>query len=126
VVEDTEKMTVRWEDDALLVRLSGPEVTRSDYVQELGCELLDLLDENDPSDLILDFRDIELLSSRMLGILVRLLKRTRETGTRLRLCCIQPRILHILELTNLDSVFDIHSTAEEALNDHEAQNKRIQ
>ena len=108
-------MTIGRVGDFTVARLEDQEITLPEHVQELGEEIFEVLDEADPPDLLIDFREVELLSSRMLGILVRLLKRARQKDGRLRLCCIQPPILHILDLTNLNKVFDIYEDVEEAI-----------
>jgi anti-sigma B factor antagonist len=108
-------MTVRQLGDATVVELKEREITDETLLWNLEKELLEVLEEHEASDLIIDFSEVHMLSSRMLGTLVRLLKRARETGGRVRLCSIQRRILHILELTRLNEVFEIFPDAESAL-----------
>lgn len=65
--------------------------------------------------LILDFDRVRFLSSHALGILVALRKRVDAAGGSLRLCCLAPDLLQLLQLTNLDRVFVISETRQEAL-----------
>ena len=113
--QKSERMTVRHLGEATVVELKEREITDEVLLWTLERELLEVLEEHEPSNLIIDFSEVHMLSSRMLGTLVRLLKRARETGGRVRLCSIHRRILHILELTRLDEVFEIFPDLESAL-----------
>ena len=98
-----------------VVRLTGPRITDQVYINELGDELVALLEKSDPPDLLIDLEDVEFLSSSMLGKLIRLLKRTRQRKGRLRLCSIRPSIREVFEITQLHKVFEIYPDAQEAL-----------
>jgi anti-sigma B factor antagonist len=57
--------------------------------------------------LLLDCAAVEFMDSSGLGALVMALKQTRASGGRLALCQINDQIKMLLELTDMESVFEI-------------------
>jgi len=65
--------------------------------------------------LIVEFSGLDIIDSAGLGELVVVHMWTRASGCSLKLAGANDRILHLLELTNLARVFDIHPTLQDAL-----------
>lgn len=65
--------------------------------------------------LLVDLDRIEFLDSFGLGVLVGALRRARTHDGALALVCSQSRVLHLLEVTGLDAVFDIAASPAEVL-----------
>lgn len=78
-------------------------------------ELFSLADRNPQVKMVLDFSNVEHLSSRALGTLISLMKRVRTGGGELALCSIADRIFDVFKITRLDTAFDIHRTPEAAV-----------
>jgi anti-sigma B factor antagonist len=115
MAESQPKFTVSKAGQATVVHLAGPRITDQVYINELGDELVAVLERAQPPDLVVDLKAIDFLSSSVLGKLIRLLKRTRQAGGRLRLCSIRPAILEVFEITQLDTVFEIYTDVDEAI-----------
>lgn len=115
MAESQSKFTISRVGQATVVKLAGPRITDQVYVSELGDELIAVVEAAEPPDILIDLNDVEFLSSSVLGKLIRLLKRIRETNGRLRLCSIRPSILEVFEITQLHKVFEIYPDADEAL-----------
>jgi anti-anti-sigma factor len=81
----------------------------------LGDELHAIVRCPDCSRLVLNFSNVVLLSSAMLGKLVSAEKMMAEKGGTLRLCEIGPELRMIFTFTRLDHVFDIRETESDAL-----------
>lgn len=114
--QDQPKFTTKKVGLTTVVRLVGPRITEPVYISELSDELLAVLETAHPRDLLLDLDEVAYLSSSVLGkVLVRLLKRTRDMGGRLRLCSIRPSIREVFEITRLVNEFEIYHDANEAL-----------
>ena len=113
--ESQHKFAVNRVGETTLVTLIEPRITDQVYINELGDELVEVLDRATPPDLLIDLKRVEFLSSSVLGKLIRLLKRARQCDGRLRLCSIRPSIFEVFEITQLDKVFEIYSDADEAL-----------
>ena len=77
--------------------------------QELG-----RLVPDDPC-IVLDLSGIEFLDSSGIGLLVRLLNRTRAAHGDLKLCALPDRVRELLRITKLAGVFDAHAAESDAI-----------
>jgi anti-sigma B factor antagonist len=64
---------------------------------------------------VIDLAKVDFMDSSGLVPLVKGLKEARQSGCRLVLCNVQAPVRLVLELTQLDSVFEIFNTYEEIL-----------
>jgi len=64
---------------------------------------------------LLDVGEVTFLDSAGVGLLVRLLHRTRRASGDLKLCRVPPRLAEVLRITKLAGVFDVHATEGEAI-----------
>jgi anti-anti-sigma factor len=67
--------------------------------------------------LILNFGNVERLSSAVLGSVVALNRAVRRTGGRLVLCAVRPDLSHLFTITRLDRYLDLYPSEGEALQD---------
>jgi anti-sigma B factor antagonist len=65
--------------------------------------------------IIVDLAELEFIDSCGLGVLVRVLRWTRECGGDLSLAAPQHRVSRILEITGLIDVFPVYSSVEQAM-----------
>jgi len=65
--------------------------------------------------IVLDGTEVTFIDSAGVGVLVRLLHRTRGASGDLKLCCLPRRVAEVLRITRLDGLFDVHTTEEEAI-----------
>lgn len=65
--------------------------------------------------LLLNFGNVEHLSSAALGMLITLDKLVKEKKGRLKLSNINRQIYEVFKITRLNKLFEIHDTADEAL-----------
>ena len=90
----------------------------ADFVYEDNEKLMKSFDQllNDGhKKIILDFVTTNYISSLILASLVYVHKKAIEMGGALVLCNIKNRVKEIFTMTNLDKVFDIVPTKEEAI-----------
>jgi len=80
---------------------------------QLKQEIVNLTDTG-VKHIIIDLSKVEYLDSTGLGVLIGALKRLREVEGNLALVGPGMRILRIFEITGLDKIFDIYSSADEA------------
>ena len=77
-------------------------------------QIEDFLDA-DKNKIILNLKEVSYCDSFGLGWLVAAFKATRERGGDLKLLRLSQQIQDLLDLTKLSTVFDIHTSEEEAL-----------
>lgn len=77
-------------------------------VSHLGTEILEYVQRYPGLNLLLDFSQVNYLSSVVLTELLRVKRAVDETDGRLRLCGMGSTIREVFAITNLDRVFSIH------------------
>ena len=99
-------------ENTTLIHLKGK--LDSSVAQEFYAEMISLVNSKNRHYLF-EMSGVELVDSMGLGTLVRIYKRIIESDGALRLANLPPFILEIFQFTDLDSVFQICETTEEAL-----------
>ncbi|MCO5310553.1 MAG: STAS domain-containing protein [Austwickia sp.] len=83
-----------------------------------AAKLRDALDRvlaDGESRLVVDLRGVSFMDSTGLGILVGRLKVVRARRGSMRLVCVAPRMLRVLDITGLDTVFPLHESLADAV-----------
>lgn len=102
--------------DVAMVDFVGPQLMYStDLVMEVGKELKTVIEGRDPAKLLLDFRNVQYLSSGMLAQLARLSREIEATGGQFKLCGLGPVLRDALRIGQFDPHFAIYDTTEAAL-----------
>jgi anti-sigma B factor antagonist len=81
---------------------------------DLKEQMLQLFDEG-KCNLIIDLSAVRFVDSSGLGALVSGFKNASAREGSLKLCCLQPQVRSMFELTRLHRVFEIFTSVEEAL-----------
>ncbi len=82
---------------------------------DLKEKMLQLFDEGKCS-LVIDLSAVRFIDSSGLGALVSGFKNASAREGNLKLCCLQPQVRSMFELTRLHRVFEIFTNQDEALN----------
>jgi anti-anti-sigma factor len=77
--------------------------------------LLELADKEPGQKIILNFQNIQILSSAPIGTLVNLRNQLNSSGGSLALCRLDADIREILQLTRVEDLFSIFETEQEAI-----------
>src|SRR5262245_53124897 len=91
--------------DVTVVDLGDWKILDLDNMVSVKEQVLWLLRQDIPKKILLNFSNVEYLSSAALGVLITLNKALHEGGGRLILCNIDPQIYEVFEITKLDKVF---------------------
>ncbi|NOY13770.1 MAG: STAS domain-containing protein [Deltaproteobacteria bacterium] len=81
---------------------------------DLKEQMLQLFDEG-KCNLLIDLSEVRFVDSSGLGALVSGFKNASAREGSLKLCCLQPQVRSMFELTRLHRVFEIFPSSEEAL-----------
>ena len=76
---------------------------------------LKALVESDKTQIVLDLKDVEYMSSAGLRAMVSTLKAVKRVNGDLRLASPSPRVEEVLRLAGLTSIFSIHPSRDEAV-----------
>jgi anti-sigma B factor antagonist len=101
--------------DVSVVRFVDKKILDEANIQELGLELFGLVEQDNRKAILLNFTNVEFLSSAALGKLITLDRKIKSNKGRLKLCSIRPEILEVFQITKLNKVFDIRKDESEAI-----------
>src|SRR5438067_9956164 len=101
--------------DVTVVNFVDRKILDEQNIQIIGEQLFNLVDEEGAKKLLLNFSNVEYLSSAALGKLITLNKKCQNAGGRLILSNIDAQILEVFEITKLDKFFKIMKDEQAAL-----------
>ncbi len=101
--------------DVTVVNFVDRKILDEQNIQIIGEQLFSLVDEEGWRKILLNFSNVEYLSSAALGKLITLNKKLQAVGGRLILCNIDPQIYEVFEITKLNKLFTIHKDEQSAL-----------
>jgi anti-sigma B factor antagonist len=93
--------------DVTVVNFVDKRILDEQNIQIIGEQLFGLVDEVGRRKVLLNFGNVEFLSSAALGKFITLHKKLQGVGGRLILCNIDPEINEVFEITKLDKFFTI-------------------
>jgi anti-sigma B factor antagonist len=102
-------------DNVQVVLFKDKKILDDTVLDEIKTEINRLLGSTPGQDVLLDFSQVEFMSSAMLGLLGQLHRKVGTAKGRLKMCSIRPEIFQVFKLTNLDKLFSIHADAPTAL-----------
>jgi anti-sigma B factor antagonist len=90
-----------------IARFTDKKILDESNIQIIGNQLFNLVDEDHRQKIVLDFTNVEYLSSAALGKLITMDKKVKAAGGKLRLCSIRSDIKEVFKITRLDKLFQI-------------------
>ena len=93
---------IRESGDFIFVTFTDSRILDETKIQENGSRLMSLIDEHSAKRMCLDFRNVSFMSSGMLGKIILFAKKCRSSNIELRLCEIDPAIMEVFKLMNLN------------------------
>ena len=108
------RISIDYTENAAIATFTDAKILEERDIRALKETLMPLIGEAEGINLILDFCNVEFLSSAVLGLLIRVSKKVYERDGRLKLCNINPRIYEVFKITRLDEIFDIHPDIDSA------------
>jgi len=112
------------QDSRLVIHKAG-DITKIEFldrnileeanIQAIGDEISGLIDQSNSPKLLINFTNVEHLSSAALGTLITVNNKVRQKDGQLRLCNIDPKIYEVFVITKLNKLFQIHDDADAAL-----------
>ena len=109
------KISVTYAGQAAIVTFALEKILEEADIRGLEASIMPLIDQDEHTNLVLDFSRVKFLTSSVLGLLIRISKKVYEADGKLRLCGIGRNILEIFKITRLDRVFEIREDVAESL-----------
>ena len=101
--------------DVHMVAFKDSKILDDVVLDEIRQELAQVIGKASGPDMLLDFANVEFMSSAMLGLLGQLHRKISAGHGRLKMCGIRPEIMQVFKITSLDKLFSIHKDAPTAL-----------
>jgi anti-sigma B factor antagonist len=113
--EASARLNVSDHKDVKVVDFVENKILDEANIAEIGQQLTALVEAKDRPKVLLDFHNVEHLSSAALGMLINVNNRVKNQSGQLRLSNIKPQIMEVFEITKLNKLFKILPTRAEAL-----------
>ncbi len=109
------RLSVTESAEISVVRFNDQKIIDPAAIEELGLELFELIEKDGRKKIVLNFQNVEFLSSAALGKLITFEKKAKKEGSAIILSNIAPEIFQVFSITNLDKLFKIKDTEADAL-----------
>ncbi|MCC6578904.1 MAG: STAS domain-containing protein [Phycisphaeraceae bacterium] len=114
MVTKDSRLTINPEGDIIQVGFQDRNILEEAVIQQIGDEVGSVLDRTPNPKMLINFQNVEHLSSAALGMLITINNKVRQKGGQLRLACIDPQIYEVFAITKLNKLFQIFDDAEKA------------
>lgn len=101
--------------DVTVAKFTDKKILDESNIQIIGNQMFSLVEEDHRQKIVLDFSNVEYLSSAALGKLITMDKKVKAASGKLRLCSIRADILEVFKITRLDKLFTIRENRDKAL-----------
>jgi len=108
-------ISIEYIEDATVIAFTNEKILEEKDIKLLQESILSVIEQAEQIKLILDFCNVQFLSSAVLGLLIRISKKVYECGGQLGLCNIDPKIYEVFKITRLTNVFEIYRDKQSAI-----------
>jgi len=109
------RIDVSKQEKAEIAKFKDKKILDETALDELRVELVRLINDRQGLNLLLDFSNVEFMSSAVLGLLGQIHRKMGTLKGKLKMCSIHPQIYEVFKLTNLNKLFSIHKDPAEAM-----------
>lgn len=113
--ESIPPVSVSQHKDVRVVEFTNNKILDEANIAEIGQTINSLVDERDNPKVLLDFSNVDHLSSAALGMLINANNRIKQKNGQLRLASIKPQIFEVFVITKLNKLFKILPNRQDAL-----------
>ncbi|MCD4824085.1 MAG: STAS domain-containing protein [Phycisphaerae bacterium] len=101
--------------DATIVNLCIHQKMEGLTIEQVGEALEQVINTGQCRKLIIDFKNVEFITSHLLRILTSLHRHMEEIGGKMILCHINEQLMQVFAITRLDQLLNFADTQDEAL-----------
>jgi len=114
-IDDSRRLDIEEVGDVTIAKFVDKKILDETIIQNIGNQMFGIVDEDKKSKIVLDFSNVDYLSSAALGKLITMDKKVKSAQGKLRLCNIRPQIYEVFTITKLTKLFEIFEDEEQAL-----------
>ena len=101
--------------DVTIATFYAPRILDRDHVDRIGEELCLWVEQRNRRKLVLDFTNVKLLSSAVLGVLMDLRGKSERIEGQIVLCGLRPALYKVFVVSKLERLFKFFDTEAKAL-----------
>ena len=109
------RISVEYSDEAVIITFTDEKILEDQDIAALQESIISVIGQGQKINLVLNFENVKFLSSAVLGLLIRIVKRVYEQDGWLKLCNINSKIYEVFKITKLTKIFDIYPDLKAAL-----------
>jgi anti-anti-sigma factor len=113
--------TIRIEKDVTIVSFNVASLTAGGGLEEVAQKISELVKNQKPHNIVVDFQGVKFFSSQALGILLDARKKVSAYNGNIAISGINPQLYRVFKITNLDKIFKFYPDASSAIADLEKQ-----
>lgn len=111
----TEMLHIEIVEEVTVIGLTTSSIIGVDVLEVIARQLREMVNSAATTKLVIDFSNVSFFSSQMLGLLVDLWRRLKETGGKLVICGINPQLTRVFRITHLDKLFTFYPDKQTAI-----------
>jgi len=115
MAESASRLTTENIGGVTVIRFNDRNILDEASIQAIGEEIVRHIEASPSPRLLIDFTNVDHLSSAALGTLITVNNKVRQKDGQLRLCNIDPQIYEVFVITKLNKLFQIHKGVPEAM-----------
>lgn len=108
----SETIVIKRIKDVHVIEFIVTSMTDQVAIQEVGNEIEQLVDKLGLPKIVIDFGDLEHVSSAMLGVLISVNKKVQALKGELRLAAVPEPVMAVFKLTRLDKLLKIYDSTD--------------
>ena len=113
--EPAQRIKVTDDKDVRIVEFIDNKILDEANIAEIGQALAAMIEVKQRPQVLLDFDNVDHLSSAALGMLINVNQKIKQQSGELRLAAIKPQIYEVFVITKLNKLFKIFPTRADAL-----------
>jgi anti-sigma B factor antagonist len=108
-------LDITTDNDVLVVLFKQASIGGIGEVEKIADTLRRLVGTQQPCKMVIDFSQVSFFSSQVLGLLVELWRRMKDTGGALLISGINPQLTRVFRITHLDKLFEFYEDTSAAV-----------
>jgi len=109
------RLVIKQDGEVTTVGFLDRNILEEASIQQIGEQIGAIIDASASPKVLLNFENVEHLSSAALGTLITINNAVKKQGGQLRLANIDPQIYEVFVITKLNKLFQIHDDNAAAL-----------
>ena len=109
------RMTVQHDGEIVKIHLLDRNILEEAAIQQIGEEISTIVEQAPSPKILINFSNVEHLSSAALGTLITINNKVRQKAGQLRLSNIDAQIYEVFVITRLNKLFQIFDDDEQAV-----------